>query len=781
MRRCTRFEASRWSLPLTVSLWGSFDSVRRGCAGRRWYVSSLEKLMSNPEVPESGGPDDPTVEWIETGWPTTPEQPQSLHEQPQPHYEALPHHEPPAPQHEDQPPQYEQPHYDQPPQYQQPQPHYEQLAPQYEQQQPHYEQQQPYQQAPQYEQQPHYGQPQSPYQQPQQPYPPYGQMPYPSQPYPQSGPAFPPPQFPPPGYPQPYAAVPPQKNGNSKAKLAGIGVGIVALLGTAVGVGFVAGKDRGASKTVTAAADSTTSADSTVPGSATTVAATSSESTIAGSTNPSGEFSIAKIQPAMVQIRTQGTYREFGKESTSSPGAGSGFILSSDGLAVTNNHVVAGAATIEVFIGGDPTAHPARVLGRSECNDLALIDIDGDGYKSLQWSDRATTPGIDVYAAGFPLGESEPTITKGIVSKAKADGNMAWASIDHIIEHDANIQPGNSGGALVTSDGKVLGVNFAGGDAFGSGTAQFFAIANDLARPVIEKLKTGDFETLGVNGKAFRDEEKKVSGVWVVAVQDGSPAARVGMKPGDIITTMKGFPVGLDGTMRDYCKVLRSSTATEPIGVEVYRPDTEKTLSGEFRGSPLTESFSFAEPQTAGAVVALAPNQVADGDPYTYVRVQDDSGKVSVEVPTAYSEVDGSEFTFEGGTSPAVIATPSLTEFKDADIPTAPGVFVTSVDLTQFGVPAGTKIPAASYEEVLDTLSKTVSSSCTIGDRNDFDRNGVLGRFQTYTDCGPAKTATFVVVAAPPDSSYLLLILFVAKDKEDLFALDRAVSTFQVQ
>jgi serine protease Do len=296
---------------------------------------------------------------------------------------------------------------------------------------------------------------------------------------------------------------------------------------------------------------------------------------------------------------------------------------------------------------------------------------------------------------------------------------------------------------------------------------------------VIDKLKTGDFETLGVNGQAFRDEEKKVSGIWVVAVQDGSPAAQVGMKPGDIITTMKGFPVGLDGKMRDYCKVLRSSTTTEPIGVEVYRPDTQKTLSGEFRGRELTESFSFAEPETASAVAD--PGQGTDGDPYTYVRVQDDSGRVSVEVPTAYSEVDGAEFSFDGGTSPAVIATTSLSEFKDADIPTAPGVFVTSVDLAQFGVPAGTKIPAGSYEQVLDTLSKTVSTSCTIGDRNDFDRNGVLGRFQTFTDCGPAKTATFVVVAAPPDSSYLLLILFVAKDKEDLFALDRAGSTFRVQ
>src|SRR5690606_23214509 len=136
-----------------------------------------------------------------------------------------------------------------------------------------------------------------------------------------------------------------------------------------------------------------------------------------------------------------------------------------DGLAVTNNHVVAGAATLEVYIGGEGSqSYNATILGVSECNDLALIDIREDApLPYLDWYLEEIVPGIDVYAAGFPLGDPEFTLTRGIVSKAKADGDITGAaSIDHTIEHDANLQPGNSGGPLVSTDGKVVGVNYAG-------------------------------------------------------------------------------------------------------------------------------------------------------------------------------------------------------------------------------------------------------------------------------------------------------------------------------
>ena len=94
-----------------------------------------------------------------------------------------------------------------------------------------------------------------------------------------------------------------------------------------------------------------------------------------------------------------------------------------------------------------------------------------------------------MYAAGFPLGDPEFTLTRGIVSKLEADGDTSWASIDSVLEHDAAIQPGNSGGPLVTTDGAIIGVNYAGGSR--TNTEQFFAIDKDRAQEVVDTAEGG--------------------------------------------------------------------------------------------------------------------------------------------------------------------------------------------------------------------------------------------------------------------------------------------------
>ena len=143
---------------------------------------------------------------------------------------------------------------------------------------------------------------------------------------------------------------------------------------------------------------------------------------------------------------------------------------------------------MRVWVGGDQTkTYNAKVVGVSECSDLAIIDIEGDDFPYLDWQGGDIKVGNDVFAAGFPLGDPEYTLTNGIVSKEKASGETDWASVDYVIEHSARINPGNSGGPLLSQDGKIVGVNYAGIAEYD----QNFAISREEALPVIDQLREG--------------------------------------------------------------------------------------------------------------------------------------------------------------------------------------------------------------------------------------------------------------------------------------------------
>jgi len=293
---------------------------------------------------------------------------------------------------------------------------------------------------------------------------------------------------------------------------------------------------------------------------------------------------LEEVSQAVIQIVAQGTFRdpELGTLYNAS-GAGSGFIIDPSGLAVTNNHVVAGAAFLEVYIQGDPTPRNARVVGVSECSDLALIDIDGDGFAYLSWYEGPLDVGLDVYTAGFPLGDPEFTVTRGTLAKADANGETGWASVGHVIQHDATINPGNSGGPLVTPTGQVVGINY----ALAGGVNQYFAIAANDARPILEQIQQGQNVTaIGINGITVSDGQG-LTGIWVSAVTSGSPAGLAGVKPGDIITMLEGFILATDGTMSSYCNILRGHNMSDVMSIEVLRYDTGQTLTGQLNGDPL--------------------------------------------------------------------------------------------------------------------------------------------------------------------------------------------------
>jgi serine protease Do len=473
--------------------------------------------------------------------------------------------------------------------------------------------------------------------------------------------------------------------------------------------------------------------------------------------------SLQDVKSATVQIEAQGSFvdPEVGLQLNAA-GRGSGFIIDESGIAVTNNHVVTGAAFLKVWVAGETEPRNARVLGASECSDLAVIDIDGDGYPYLQWYDGPIAPGLDVYAAGYPLGDPEFTLTRGIVSKERASGETSWASVDYVIEHDATINPGNSGGPLVTADGQVVGVNYASDPDFN----QYFAIARDDAKQVIEELRAGhDFEAIGVNGTAVNDGQG-FSGIWVASVKSGSPADNAGVRGGDVLMMLEGLVLAADGTMADYCDVLRSHSPQDTLSVEVVRFGTQEVLAGQLNGRPLALSFSFAEE---------LDNQVGGSttDTVTYTafdQVTDESEAIIMEIPHEWSEVNGSPWKWGDGDEvigASIVASSSIQDFYDTYL--TPGVF--------FGA-SRTLTQRYTTTELLDNI--TFSGDCTYEGRFDYEDSIYTGVYDLYSDCGGAGSAVINLSAEPADKSFIMLLQVQVVSDADLDALDNILNTFQV-
>ena len=304
-----------------------------------------------------------------------------------------------------------------------------------------------------------------------------------------------------------------------------------------------------------------------------------------------GGGSLDDVQKATIQIESEGTFvdPQVGLE-VNAAGRGSGFIIDPSGLAMTNNHVVTGAALVKVWVGGESTPRNARVVAASECSDLALIDIEGEGYPTLSWNMQPPKIGLEVYAAGFPLGEPQFSLTKGIISKTDAPGLTSWSALDTVIGHDATINPGNSGGPLVTADGQVMGINYSSrADA-----NQYFAIKSATAQQVLQELQKGqDFESIGINGSAVASQDGSLTGIWVSSVKSGSPADKARIQGGDILYQLEGIVLGTDGTMKDYCDILRSHQPTDTMALQVIRFDTGELLEGQLNGRELEVTGTF--------------------------------------------------------------------------------------------------------------------------------------------------------------------------------------------
>jgi serine protease Do len=479
---------------------------------------------------------------------------------------------------------------------------------------------------------------------------------------------------------------------------------------------------------------------------------------------PQPVSSLQDVRNAVVQIIAQGSFvdPQVGLQLNTA-GSGSGFIIDPSGIAVTNNHVVTGAALLQVYLAGEDRPRNARVLGVSECSDLAVIDIDGDDFPFLAWYEGDVNVGLDVYAAGFPLGDPEFTLTRGIISKARASGETDWASVDNVVEHDATINPGNSGGPLITADGRIVGVNYAGA----SSTNQYFAIGRQEAIRVLEQLRQEqDVNSIGVNGMAVAAPDEGIYGIWVSSVESGSPADRAGIRGGDIITMLEGLVLATDGTMSSYCDILRSHRPTDVMRVEVLRFATEEVLEGQLNGDPLVVTVDFSTALQDEVATGGGESQTYA----SYAVVNDDTGALQVEIPSTWSDIDGTEWFLEDGTylGPSITAAPDLDAFWSSW--TMPGVFFAAIT----DVDAGTT-PADYLDPRIDALS----GSCTYEERVEYSDALYSGQYDYYSDCG-GEGVLYVVVSVLPDdgSDFLIIVEIQVVTDADLEALDHIFDSF---
>lgn len=269
------------------------------------------------------------------------------------------------------------------------------------------------------------------------------------------------------------------------------------------------------------------------------------------------------------------------KERKQLAGAGSGVIISPDGHIITNNHVIKGAAEISVTLNDNKT-YMADLVGTDSKNDIALLKIDADEqlpFVAFGDSD-ATQIGEWVLAVGNPFNLTS-TVTAGIISAKSRDlsGGQSF------IQTDAAVNPGNSGGALVNTNGELVGINTAITSQTGSYVGYSFAVPSNIARKIVEDImEFGDVQDgiLGVTGVPLNSETAKqlevdvTEGYYVLEIEKKSGAALAGLEKGDIIKKIDNVEINKFSDLSGY---LKTKSPNDVVNAEILRGNNLKNIA----------------------------------------------------------------------------------------------------------------------------------------------------------------------------------------------------------
>jgi serine protease Do len=272
-------------------------------------------------------------------------------------------------------------------------------------------------------------------------------------------------------------------------------------------------------------------------------------------------------------------------EPQTTQGAGSGFFISQDGFIVTNNHVVADATEIKVKM-SDGRELPARLIGRDEATDLAVIKVDGNDFKYVSFEETAEPRVGDwVIAIGNPFGLGG-TATAGIVSAKARDIGGRENPYTDFLQIDAAINRGNSGGPTFDIHGRVIGVNSAIISPTGASVGIGFAIPAETAKTITGRLMRGETIERGYLGVSVGtpteqelaalgfDENQK--GALIAGVTDGGPADRAGLRFSDLIVSLNGEPIDSSTKLT---RMVGSAKPGDTLRMEIIRDGRRQTLN----------------------------------------------------------------------------------------------------------------------------------------------------------------------------------------------------------